>query len=1679
MNKLQFAKAGTPDDVMSAIWLGGSCVGHIATGHRDGSICLWDRNKCLYRARVHAPGVPMPDDAKTDGTKVHSGVRCLILKRNGASGADKNVMVSGGADGSICEWDLSGGVKKLSSDLRASAPNPLTVHRIESMYAGEAPAAFRSLDSHPTSGYVAGTHRCDVWYVDESPSSGNTRPMIYGHTADLYACDWHPDPSRKVFATASESSMVFIWDAENRRVLKKVNVEYKCRSCAFSPDGSHLAVGCKRGTLRVIVLGTLDDEGERMRLAHDEKVFNEAIDEIKYSPNGARLAVGSHDNFIDIFVTPFDAVGRRDGSKRDGYRKIARCSGHSSYVTHLDWSIDSTMLQSNDGAYELLYWDGNTGKQIAKNQRDTTWATWTCTLGFPVMGIWPDGSDGTDVNSVCRSNDDAHVARDARKSTGRLLVTTDDSGMVNLFTYPSVVEDGPCRRYFGHSSHVMMARFSPDDRYVVTVGGHDRAVFQWSVDPVAIEPPKPLLDFSDVQVFRAKPPSAIPEAAPVMAMAMDGKTQVASDGVTPAAGKSSLEKKIMRPAKPEPPKVKYEVSVVTSDLKGAGTSASVSMIIYGAKGHSKLLRLEKSADDFKRGTTFHDTILSNNLGMLDGMKQKVTSLRITHDNSGSGPSWHLASVRVTCQGEDGGPAFDLLFPYDNWLDDAHNTLSVTLFPRGSAPVRNDLVYELVLSTAKAKGSGTDARVFVNFSMADGTNTGEMELSQTKDDFERGKKDVFQVRLPPKFKPTSELKAITIGHDNTGDSPGWLLDDVILSQVGTAATGPLKAGTLTWDVNKWLEHPQISITLMASDGVPSKRRRRKTKYSIEVVTSDIRGAGTDAEVYVTLHGVFDGNQVSGTKHFLSNAKENFDRDRRDEFYITELDCGQLSRLTVGHNSKGSSPGWHLKYVVVTNIRTNGEEAEGRGVGSNGVPPTDRFVFLCDKWLDSTEGDRKTERVLDVVSAEDMATMAVLYRITIQTSDKRGAGTDANVYCKLVGEKRSTDIIKLDNGGKNNFERGMTDCFNHECASVGKLKALVIGHDNHGLMAGWHCSYAEVTDEFSGDNYFFNCNKWLEKSSEAGVGSEYTLPVTDRNADAEQDTYVIRIKTGDRKGAGTDANVFIVLNGPKGSTKKTLLDSSANDFQRNELNTFELRDVTNVGNPVLSIRLGHDGFGFGSSWFCESVKIYSVNYGATTTYLCNRWFGGDAELEATLLPTSGDGVDGTASLSKYRVTIYTSDLKGAGTDATVFCQICNPAKNLRTGVLKCDTSANNFERGGTDVFHFQDIDVEHITELLLYHDNKGLGPGWHCRSVSVVNTTTGDQAEFPCGKWFDASIGDKQIRRTLVAASESEEHKYKYRISIFTGDKRGAGTNANVSFTLHGADANGNQTSSGKRTLDAQRSSFERNTEDEFLVDLATLPNVRDKELGTLSMLKLEHDGAGDLFGNSEWYVSHVKVRSLAKEVTTTFTAECWIKKNKPVTLKANDPTAMKDPNSEHRYEVVVHTSDRRGAGTDSNISIELFGKDAGQASNVLKLDTSEDNFERGKLDRFVVPSKNLGASIDRIRLHSDGFGLFKRKWHCSSVEVTDMSDESVPRSYFTVDKWFDPGNPMSMSQVFRSNEAKLSGAPLVIYEISCRTGDMRGAGTDAVVSIQLFDTKVILDRKDNQSTNHGPNRQTNN
>lgn len=68
----------------------------------------------------------------------------------------------------------------------------------------------------------------------------------------------------------------------------------------------------------------------------------EVIHEMKYSPDGSYLAVGSNDGVVDIY-----SVSQR-------FKKVGECGRCCSFITHLDWSMDSRFLQTNSGAGERL-----------------------------------------------------------------------------------------------------------------------------------------------------------------------------------------------------------------------------------------------------------------------------------------------------------------------------------------------------------------------------------------------------------------------------------------------------------------------------------------------------------------------------------------------------------------------------------------------------------------------------------------------------------------------------------------------------------------------------------------------------------------------------------------------------------------------------------------------------------------------------------------------------------------------------------------------------------------------------------------------------------------------------------------------------------------------------------------------------------------------------------------------------------------------------------------------------------------------------------------------------------------------------------------------------------------------------------------------------------------------------
>jgi WD40 repeat protein len=314
-----------------------------------------------------------------------------------------------------------------------------------------------------------GTSRGEMWAFENGSSA--PRQLGTGHAGAVAGLATHRTRTSR-YATAGEDGFLILWDAKTmgrgHREISRIRLDAPGRSVSFSPDGRLLAVGMKRGAAAVYAV---EDEGGRLRKLRAFRRCREDLDDLKFSPDGSALAIASHDNFIDIYDITLERRGEDGGGIAMRHR--ARCRGHSSYVTHIDWSMDGALLQSNCGAYEVLYWDAKTGKQLRSTrdniESNALWDEWTCVLGFPVMGIWDRCSDGTDVNALHRSSD------------GRFVVTADDKGSVNLFNCPCIAAEAPRRQYQGHSSHVSNIRFTAGDSWVLSCGGGDRAIFCWRV----------------------------------------------------------------------------------------------------------------------------------------------------------------------------------------------------------------------------------------------------------------------------------------------------------------------------------------------------------------------------------------------------------------------------------------------------------------------------------------------------------------------------------------------------------------------------------------------------------------------------------------------------------------------------------------------------------------------------------------------------------------------------------------------------------------------------------------------------------------------------------------------------------------------------------------------------------------------------------------------------------------------------------------------------------------------------------------------------------------------------------------------------------------------------------------------------------------------------------------------
>ncbi|XP_074516635.1 echinoderm microtubule-associated protein-like 1 isoform X6 [Sebastes fasciatus] len=384
--------------------------GDTITGDSSGNILVWGKGTNRISHVIQG---------------AHEGsIFALCMLRNGT-------LVSGGKDRRLISWDSS-------------------YQQIQTVEVPELFGPIRTVAEGRGETVLIGTTK---HFVLQGSLDGEFMPITQGHTDELWGLAVHP--KKPQFLTCGYDRQVCLWDSSSHQLIWIKTLEDAAQSAGFHPSGAVVAIGTQTGRWLV-----LDTDTKDLVTVHTDG--NEQLSVMCYGPDGNFLAIGSHDNYIYIYAVAEN--GRKNS-------RVGKCSGHSSFITHLDWSVDSQYLVSNSGDYEILYWIPSVCKQVVsvETTRDIEWATHTCPLGFQVFGLWPDGSDGTDINAVCRSSDKS------------LLVTGDDFGKVHLFSYPCSQFRAPSHVYGGHSSHVTNVTFLHDDGYLVSTGGKDMSVMQWRI----------------------------------------------------------------------------------------------------------------------------------------------------------------------------------------------------------------------------------------------------------------------------------------------------------------------------------------------------------------------------------------------------------------------------------------------------------------------------------------------------------------------------------------------------------------------------------------------------------------------------------------------------------------------------------------------------------------------------------------------------------------------------------------------------------------------------------------------------------------------------------------------------------------------------------------------------------------------------------------------------------------------------------------------------------------------------------------------------------------------------------------------------------------------------------------------------------------------------------------------
>ncbi|XP_030070331.1 lipoxygenase homology domain-containing protein 1 [Microcaecilia unicolor] len=1039
------------------------------------------------------------------------------------------------------------------------------------------------------------------------------------------------------------------------------------------------------------------------------------------------------------------------------------------------------------------------------------------------------------------------------------------------------------------------------------------------------------------------------------------------------------------------PVVEYTVRVYTGDRKNADATGDAYIFIHGERGNSGKRWLNNSDTGpvtFTRGQVDIFRIKAVHLGKLNQLQIAFKSLKKG--------DWFLEKIIVE---DDHFPSIQHTFVHNDWIKN-HSKKDFTEL---SIPAQ-----EIKVMSETVKDFDTASR-----------GRWHMWLNGT---LMSDKMPDIHVVLFGRHGKSPAQKAM-----NFKNNPFLVLADDIgeIIKVSLVRTDdPLERGIQMQKLHlKDLDTKQelgVHITdqwLFEEDGsdtvaelatfTPSRAPLSEQFYSVSVHTGMVPASETDADIFITIFGTNGDSCQRKLKHLKS--PEYFEKGQVNVFEVKAVDLGVLSKVLIGHSNVGYGAGWYLDKITI------------QDPGKKDI----EYLFPCQQWLDSEIGDKQTERELKVLGKvkkrQEKLKEATegTWDVTLTTSDSHCTDINAEAALMICCRNGTHGPVLVPKGSLTQRKTYQTSIELDK--KFGAIEKVRLQMENGRDGECWHCCEVKLQHKQTGEILEFPFFKTLEGCTAA------ELPVLISGCDIRTvKEYFLDITTGQASKSGTEAEVYVTLRGTMGDTGRRKLSRKGDHvFTKEKVDAFRVEAVDIGQVKELTVEKGK-----GSDWQLEKIVVKEeVPTVKKTVFVAQMWLkdGREKTVSVTLQPKETQEKGNEVALSpgkqqmksdgKWKISLIMGQGGGSGQrkdSKRISSNLVMVLYGVK-GKSETITIASSEEYQTQHVLMYEvhlPSDLGELSKVRL--GLKSLAddvPKASLLRFKIQSKETLDTFSHLINKTLPLSFnGDRWIEIPIEWPLKASLTVVTYHVAVFysqLGEKRHAPL---LTMCLYGTNGD-----TGNRRLrwpvqDAEyKERHESFTAEVDAVELGELNridmSIKSQNYCTVHMKRIH---VKEAMKQESIYVFEVNeefsLDANAPEIRRKFILSSVINEERTEL----DKNIFHVPNGEKRhsenmvdYLVKIYTGDLRGAGTDANVHIILFGNEGLSKEIQLTKPLEHQNpFERGKVDTFRIMANNVGM-LERIEIGHDGKG-FGSGWFLERVEITDLSADEAYN--FSCNRW---------------------------------------------------------------------------